>query len=216
MRLSYEKLQEVEGLNVIKVWVQAGTFSHRHTRSQPDPIQIEWRQMYVNSVPNNEWFLILDSDELIFGSLAGIPGWIRTLESKMMREDIFEGDEPLVATLTEILPNMVLKQRPRLIKKKAGMEYGFETQKHDELYYCTKHRDMAADPLVGCPTYCVYGINLLGPKMKAATLDHLAFLHYKNGSALTLYSDKLQPVEKEGYNTVTLGDYLADKLEQEQ
>lgn len=197
MMFSLNVLDRVEGLNVIPIWVRAGQFSHRHPRSKPDPVQIQWRQQYLDAVPDGEWLLILDSDELIYGAIGRIPAWLDTLEGEYVTNLMDEADECLVAVVTEIKPNFELLKRPRLIRKREGMQYGKHTQKHDEIDYLGK--------------------NILGKEYKDyATLDHLSFLHYKNGRHMTLYSDKLRTEEEEEVRITSfedvMKDYFSDKL----
>jgi hypothetical protein len=91
-----------------------------------DEAQIKYRNRLLDLVPDGEFMLILDSDEIIGGDLT-------KLEKGL---DFMEKGKHLVANIIEC--NAIGEQplRPRLIIKKEGMEY---KNRHDQIWYKGKN-----------------------------------------------------------------------------
>ncbi len=175
------KLSKIKDLEPHFIWVKAGEFSHRHLKDVPDPEQIKHRNVYLDKVPDGEWLLVLDADELLFGALTNIPIILRILNANPSID---------YCLLSELLPNGELKLRPRLIRKREGLIYGGPDKKHDYIEY-TNHQGYDE-----CPDYCdictaehTYNYIDVNAESRSWILDFLGFFHYKNGWAMELYSD---------------------------
>lgn len=74
--------------------------------------QIYKRNIYVNQVPDGDWMLIIDGDEIPFGNLRYLRRIVEAYDDNGIEHVSIKRDD-----LTES------KYHPRLIKKKEGMQY---------------------------------------------------------------------------------------------
>lgn len=195
MNFIRHKLSKIKDLEPHFIWIKAGMFSHRHLKHVPDPDQIKHRNVYLDKVPNGEWLLVLDSDELLFGALTNIPVILRILNVNPHID---------YAMISELLPNGELKLRPRLIRKREGLKYGGPLEKHDYIEHCGCYV-MGNFP---CEEYGVehtyYNYIDVKAEKRSWLLDFLGFFHYKNGWAMELYSNDDQIRFEIPSNMVTL------------
>lgn len=147
--------------------VKAGYFSHRHKKKVPDREQCIIRQKYLDEVPDGEWLLVLDNDEMLFGALDRIPDLIMMAEANNIEW----------IGINELLPDGQFYVRPRLMKKKEGMKYGTVPNEKGVMH---KH------DMIGYE-----GRNYIDMKNKDNSwlCDFIGFFHYKNGFALELYPE---------------------------
>jgi hypothetical protein len=163
-------LREAKGIDCTFNVVKAGEFSHRHKRNVQDKHQCMLRQHYVDMVPDGEWFMVLDSDELIFGALDRIGDVLNWANAQ---KDIVQW-----MGISEALPDWTTTIRPRIIKKVKGLVYG-GIPNHEGI----KHKH---DVIAHMPS----GKNWIdiANKTNSWIIDFLGFFHYKNGIELELYS----------------------------
>lgn len=164
MTYNAHMFHNVPNLDIEVLLVEGNRFSHRHPRHVSDPDQCMLRNQYLDSVPNGEWLIVLDSDEAIFGALDRLPDMLF-----MMNE---QSDTVQYAGITELLPDGTLKIRPRIIKKVEGLKYGGPKVKHDWIDY--------------------EGENWIDVNNTEAgwILSFLGFFHQKNGIEINLYPKK--------------------------
>lgn len=145
--------------------IKAGEFSHRHKRDVADKRQCELRQEYIDLTPVGEWILVLDTDEMLFGSLDRLADLLRLAN---------ENDVDWIG-ISELLPDWQLKIRPRLIRKREGLQYGGVP---NDLGVMHKHDVIAYE-----------GRNYIDLKKTDSSwiCDFLGFFHYKNGVEMRLY-----------------------------
>jgi hypothetical protein len=65
------------------MWIKAGKFTKgvKHMNIE-DTDEVRMRNIYLEQVPENDWLLILDSDEIVFGALELLPQIVRQLAEK--------------------------------------------------------------------------------------------------------------------------------------
>lgn len=194
-------LQDVKNMHIIPIWVDAGLFPHRLSREMKDQLQCEYRQMYVERVPEGEWMLVVDSDEVLFGSIWSIP------DTLIMANNVESHKQPEFMSIWEMRSDVQFKSRPRLIKKKEGITYMTPTMKHDFIKdVCnTSHFGDTCESrdCSGARNY----IEVQDPIYENSwTLDFLTFAHYKRGMGLSLVSDGLLQFDKLPMNFKRLSD----------
>jgi len=111
---NYDMLDRDSGLNIIPIIVIGGDFSHRHNKQTMDRKQCELRQKYLDAVPINEWLLIMDSDETLFGDFNKLGDIL----------DLLDKNDKNFGMICEYLPDGKVLGRPRLLKKREGLIYG--------------------------------------------------------------------------------------------
>lgn len=158
------KLNECDNIEVVPLLIKCGKFQKGvKDRNTPDREEVYWRNQYLRRVPHNEFLLILDSDEIIFGYLKEGLNYIL---NEMIRDD------RIVANIHEIRPDGESRVRPRIIRKKKGMEY---KGKHDEIMYRKK--------------------SILYNKDTAIRVDFLKFLHYKTSGFFKITKKNAKDVQ---------------------
>lgn len=95
------------------------------SREVADTEEVAQRNKYVRMTPENHFFLILDSDETIGGSLELLPQIMKV----MLENDVLVGQ---IAEIRPTVAGLVPFKRNRLILKKRGMRY---VRKHDVLIH---------------------------------------------------------------------------------
>lgn len=200
MQFTLEQLQIATGIEVIPVWVKAGVFSHRHPKDKADPIQIQRRQEYLDRVPNGEWLLVMDSDEILLGGLGMIAQVLEWANNPA--EYYIDQLRVDVICISEILPDLTIVNRPRFIKKVEGLKYGGPDMKHDYIEY---HEHLPS-PQGRCTDDCGANItNYINPKIDNPymwTMEGVFFWHNKNG-ALKIYKDD-EGQEMKAFNLVSV------------
>lgn len=122
MKATYKYLKDSQFLEVYPIYVNSGEFTKGNTNTpESDFDEIFWRQEYLDLVPDNEWFLIMDSDEMLFGDLRLFVKAVEILN----RQDVKCG------VIKEIRANFDENWRPRVIKKESGDMY---LHKHDTIF----------------------------------------------------------------------------------
>lgn len=164
MLFTRDKLTEKLG-HIKTHWIKCGVFRKGVANVHiSDTEEVFHRNRYLNCIPPESWFLVLDSDELIIGALDLIPGFLEDLDSKNI----------LTAGILEMRPDLKIIFRPRLIKKKAGMQY---VKKHD----CIMYKDQ----------------NILSSVQ--AVISAFGFFHYKSEGKFTV--DAVMPkILREQFN----------------
>ncbi len=193
----------VTKLHVLPIWVRAGKFSHRLLRKEKDTLQCKIRQMYVDRVPDGEWFLVMDSDEVLFGSIWSI------YETLTMANTVESHKQPEFMSIWEMRSDVKFKARPRLIKKKEGISYISDVMKHDYIGITDKYASSGIEiegELVTTDITRNY-IEVQDPIWENSwTLDFLVFAHYKEGIGLELISDGILEFEDLPKNYKRLSD----------
>lgn len=110
--------------------VKAGKFPHRLSRVEKNTIQCERRQKYIDAVPNGEWLLIVDSDEIVGGALNTIPYLIAIAEHNNV--DVMALRAVEIDSTTEASRSYY----PRLMKKQPNLIYGGPLEQHDVIWNC--------------------------------------------------------------------------------
>ncbi len=186
-------LQDVKNMHIIPIWVDAGLFPHRLSREMKDQLQCEYRQMYIERVPEGEWMLVMDSDEVLFGSIWSIP------DTLIMANSVESHKQPEFMSIWEMRSDVQFKSRPRLIKKKEGITFITPTMKHDYIGI--------VEPKVNDVGLWRNYIEVQDPIYENSwTLDFLTFAHYKRGMGLSLVSDGLLQFDKLPMNFKRLSD----------
>lgn len=119
MKYNKEKLNDM----ATPLWIKVGKFVKGvGDKNVEDTEEIINRNKYLDKVPNDDWLLILDADEIVFGTIELIPQIVRQLTEK----------GSLSAYIAEYRADARVLYRPRLVQKKEGMKY---THKHDCILY---------------------------------------------------------------------------------
>lgn len=217
MQFTLEQLQIATGIEVIPVWVKAGVFSHRHPKDKADPIQIQRRQEYLDRVPNGEWLLVMDSDEILLGGLGMIAQVLEWANNPA--EYYIDQDRVDVICISEILPDLTIVNRPRFIKKREGLKYGGPNNKHDYIEYNDPNHQhgLIERPFEEHCQMCLGQINYINPKIDNPymwTMEGVFFWHNKNG-ALKIYKDD-EGQEMKAFNLVSVRHIDKPKERKEQ
>lgn len=108
---------KLNGIVVEYKWLKAGKFQKGGRKDhKEDKSEVRWRQRLIDSVPIGYWFLVMDSDEIPFGSLDILESMLIDVRKK----------GGIVCNIIEIRENMSGTLYPRLIFKCPEMEYGLK------------------------------------------------------------------------------------------
>lgn len=167
MEYNVKVLNQVKDFEIVAQFIHAGEFSHRHTPDKADKIQCYQRNRYLKAVPDGEWLIILDTDEIIFGALDQLVDVI----------DIADENDLDWIGISEVRPDMHTSIRPRIIKKREGMLYGSVPNSIGVMY---KHDVIGYE-----------GRNYIDVSRKDRCLYYanVAFFHNKNAPKLDVYPD---------------------------
>lgn len=190
MRYNIAKLREAKGLELIVNLIAAGKFSHRLSRLKKDKLQCEMRDTYLQSVPDGEWLIVLDQDEILLGSYDRI-AQVLTLVNSMTEDFNF-------ISIWELKTDGDLKMRPRFIKKRSGISYISDVMKHDWIGYhneevCDAYYLYGWGDMYGCKeNRCGGDMNYIEVRKKYKLDDKyiaaefLTFFHNKNGAFIQI------------------------------
>lgn len=109
------KLLQYYGIDVESTYIVGKRF-HKGGSNDPmwfDEAQVVARNEYLDLIKEDEFFLILDYDEVLCGSVMNFDYFMHT----MVLHDMY------TAFVNRILANGKLEPRPRLLRKKKGMQY---------------------------------------------------------------------------------------------